>query len=644
MNNLWLRYKLRALSRRLFSVMGGFFVSILLSLPFAQATGADTDQIGISVRVSVGDIGPPSAISNLTALPGIPEGTVRLAWTAPGDNGMEGTAEGYVIKLATYPITRALFDLAPTYTPVPNWTPRSGGSAEGLSGDRIAGGLEPGVTYYFAIKAFDFFNQRGEWNSSLDVPGVNSANFAQATDLSPPAPTGLTATGGNQQIVLSWNAVPVSDLDYYRIERDTSSPPDVFVALTTTTATTFTNTGLASAATYFYRVIAVDRGAPAYPGLALESAASAVVSATTLTPSDSLAPDAPMGLKGNLDPTGKAFTLIWEPVQQNADGSPITDLAGYNVYRRTTLTNSPTRLNPLPITTTVFADQVDGQTYYYTIRATDQSGNESLESLTADSSPLANVIYVAPDRLSTVFMPQSVNDLLRSAHNKYGVPLTIGLSEEPVPANTAIVRSIRLQLLRGDTKQALSDLAFAQPQTVIAIAYNMVNGEVAPGAPFSQNVSALSSHATPDQLSLYWNNGVTWIKIGGTLDLTSQVIKTKSSFLGNYQLRVSARATSLTLEQTNVYPRVFTPNSDGFNDRVYFVLENPNNVSIKGEIFDTAGRHVVTLAPPVLNNGIGTTLIWDGKDASGTVVPSGVYLYRIEGEGKTFTGSVAVAR
>jgi hypothetical protein len=53
------------------------------------------------------------------------------------------------------------------------------------------------------------------------------------------------------------------------------------------------------------------------------------------------APAAPAGLKGTRDPTGRAFTLIWDSVVLNEDKSPITDLIGYNVYRRNSLAGAP---------------------------------------------------------------------------------------------------------------------------------------------------------------------------------------------------------------------------------------------------------------------------------------------------------------
>lgn len=585
------------------------------------------------------DTTAPANITNLQLSAGTNEGEVRLQWTAPGNDVFAGNADAYLIKLATYQITTALFDLAPTYTPAPIWVPVAGGSSE----DRVIGGLEFGTTYYAAIVAFDDVGNESIWQSVVDNPAVNTGNFAPAGDLAPPIVTGVTASAVGNQIHLSWDASPAVDLSHYRVVRDEIAPANVFLDHATTTATTYIDSGLVVGNTYFYRIIAIDRGAPLFNGNMLESAPSVIVSTAIVPQGDVLAPDVPMGLKGTLDSSGIAFTLLWEEVTQNSDGSPLGDLAGYNIYRRTTLTGIPTKLTPVPLTVRAFADVVNNQTLYYTVRSIDTTGNESPDSLIADSSAEANVIFIGPDDLTTVTVPGSVNDLLRSAYNKYGVPLTIAMSEEPIPSNTEIIRHIRLQLLRGDTKTALADIAFAKPQSIVAIAYNLVGGQVGYGSPLISATKTRLAAVSPNQLSLFWNNGVTWVKVGGTVDPAAQVVRIRSSYLGSYQLRVAAAATSLTLEQANVYPRVFTPNDDGFNDRVYFVLENPNSSAVSGDIYDLGGRHVASLAQQGAT-GIGTTLIWDGRDSSGAVAPGGAYVYKIKGEGKTFTGTVGVAR
>ena len=132
--------------------------------------------------------------------------------------------------------------------------------------------------------------------------------------------------------------------------------------------------------------------------------------------------------------------------------------------------------------------------------------------------------------------------------------------------------------------------------------------------------------------------------MGGVNDKSSQVVSVKSSQLGRYQLRAASSSSALTLDKTSVYPPLFTPNGDGFNDRVYMVLENRGDASLRGDIYDLFGRHVAALAPPVLTVGVGTALTWDGKTNGGVTVPSGLYVYRIQGDGRTITGTVSVAR
>jgi hypothetical protein len=436
-------------------------------------------------------------------------------------------------------------------------------------------------------------------------------------------------------IALDWSNNTNTAGTVFNVER--SIDGNNFTQILSTTVLSFTDANLNEETSYYFRVRAVN-------GDGIETAPSNVVSAYTPRQVDFLKPKPPNGLKASLDPSGQAFTLLWEAPTENEDGSPLRDLTGYNIYRRTSLFGVPIKITPNPVTITAFADRVSGLTNYYTIRSVDSSFNESEDSLIADSSPDTNIIYISSDGVSHVLLPDSVNNLLRSAFNKYGVPLTLQLVEQPLPSDGSVVRNVRLQLVRTDNNQPLDDLAFAKPQATVAVGYNVINGEVGRGSPILGNRATALSGVTPQNLSLFWFNGVTWVRIGGTLDTLEKVIKTKSSFLGSYQLRALAGSTSLNLAQGNVYPRLFTPNGDGLNDRVYFVFENPNNASVEGEILDKAGRHVRALPPASTQTGIGTTMTWDGKDDHGVTVPGGAYIYKIKGEGKTFTGSVGVAR
>jgi len=345
------------------------------------------------------------------------------------------------------------------------------------------------------------------------------------------------------------------------------------------------------------------------------------------------APDQPLGIKGEIDSLHKACTLTWEPVRQTAAGAPLTNLAGYNIYRRVSVRGTAERINSYIVPVSIFADRVNGQTFYYSVRAVDADGVESAESLLVDSSDNTNLIFLAGDGRTSIVIPQTISGLLQSSNNKYGVPLTIRLKEN-FAATSGVVRDLEFQFLRGDTKQVATDIAFSAPDADVQIGYELLNGEV----PLQNNLSV-----SPDQLTLYWSNGINWIKVGGANDKSGQIVSINSSQLGHYQLRDDSPSSELTLSKITVYPSLLTPNGDGFNDRVYMVFENPGNASLHGDIYDLFGRHVASLAPPASMGGE-TTLVWNGKTNDGTTIPSGLYVYRIEGDIKTITGTIAVAR
>jgi hypothetical protein len=101
--------------------------------------------------VGASDITPPAAITNLAASTGTEVGSISLTWSAPGDDGVSGTATSYLIRYSFQPITSpAAWNAA---TPVTTGIPRpvTAGSVQSLT----LGGLPPSATLYFAIRAAD---------------------------------------------------------------------------------------------------------------------------------------------------------------------------------------------------------------------------------------------------------------------------------------------------------------------------------------------------------------------------------------------------------------------------------------------------------------------------------------------------------
>jgi len=93
---------------------------------------------------------------------------------------------------------------------------------------------------------------------------------------------------------------------------------------------------------------------------------------------------------------------------------------------------------------------------------------------------------------------------------------------------------------------------------------------------------------------------------------------------------------------TDVSNKIVTPNGDGFNDQVRFTVDNPTSESLEGRLYDVSGREVASLGQ--VSQGSSTTLTWDGRNASGSPVESGVYIYQIIGDASRIAGMVAVAR
>jgi hypothetical protein len=107
-------------------------------------------------------------------------------------------------------------------------------------------GLSNGTTYYYVVTAV---NSAGE---SADSPE------ASATPNAPPAaPTGLTASPGNAQVTLAWNAS--TGATSYHVKRSTTSGGP-YTQVGAPTATNYTDTGLTNGTPYYYVVSAVNSG------------------------------------------------------------------------------------------------------------------------------------------------------------------------------------------------------------------------------------------------------------------------------------------------------------------------------------------------------------------------------------------------
>ena len=119
-------------------------------------------------------------------------------------------------------------------------------------------GLAASTTYYYVVEATD-----ADGNSAASSQ-ASAETAAASCSAVPSAPTGLTATASSSSVIgLSWTAVtPPANctVSTYNLYGSTTSgfTPSSINLITSTTGTSYSNTGLTASTTYYYVVEAVD--------------------------------------------------------------------------------------------------------------------------------------------------------------------------------------------------------------------------------------------------------------------------------------------------------------------------------------------------------------------------------------------------
>ncbi len=303
----------------------------------------DVSNTNFTITAGSTDTVAPSTPLNLVAS-GTTQTTTNLSWSASTDN--VGVTGYNVYQGVTLIGTSATTTFAVT-------------------------GLTPSTAYTFAVSARDAAgNQSGQSASAF------ATTLAPAPDTTAPTAPTLVASGTTTSSTnLTWSGatdnVAVTGYDVYN---------NGVLLGSTTTATTYAVTGLASSTTFAFTVKAKDAAGNS-------SLASNTVNVTTLTP-DTTAPSAPtLSVSGT---TSSGTSLSWTAATDNVA------VTGYNVYRGTTLLGSTT-------TATTFA--VTGLTastaYTFYVQARDAAGNVSLASNTVNVTTLATTVTYCTSSATT---------------------------------------------------------------------------------------------------------------------------------------------------------------------------------------------------------------------------------------------------
>lgn len=298
----------------------------------------------------------PAAPTNVTAASG--DGEVTLNWSSVSN------AASYDVYQGTAP---GSYDLTPV--------------ASVNETTATLTGLTNGVNYYFTVKSSN------QYGSSLFSNEVSATPQIPA----PAAPTGLTAAAGNEQVILSWNAVAGAyTFDVYKRNAE-DSYDSIPVATVTGSTYTYTVTGLTNGTTYNFVVKASNMGG--------DSGSSNEVSATPQVP----VPGAPVLLPATV--SDSKVSLAWNSI----NGS-----TGYKVYKSTA--SGEYGAEEATVTSSTYNYEVTGLTngtpYYFVVKATNPGGDSAASnevSATPITYPAAptNVIAVAGNRQAVVSFDES---------------------------------------------------------------------------------------------------------------------------------------------------------------------------------------------------------------------------------------------
>lgn len=236
------------------------------------------------------------------------------------------------------------------------------GAEQRSTGEYVSGMLRSGNKYFFKICS------RTSWlAASADS---NIVSFVYYTPAS--APQGLQAVIGDRKVTLTWDAVttlvdgspadlPVSYQVLRGVDGKQYSPVGSPVM-----ETSYTDTGLKSNTTYFYKV----QSNMSFEGEKVDGSDSEkiVAKVTDLVPPDTVTGVTVVASSSNV-------RVFWDPAGAK-------DLAGYRIYRRTGSDTTFTRVGEVSKSQTIFVDNevMADAKVYYAITAIDVDGNESKKS------------------------------------------------------------------------------------------------------------------------------------------------------------------------------------------------------------------------------------------------------------------------
>jgi hypothetical protein len=308
-------------------------------------------------------------------------------------------------------------------------------------------------------------------------------------------------------------------------------------------------------------------------------------------------------------------------------GPPNDDeLQGYRILRSTELCSTADfrYISSASAEAASFTNFVDGEHYYYWFQSYNSSGTSS--EFTSISS-LGEQNFFIPNCPGRLAISNDAAISLNGAYNGLGYDIGIERRQRVEDIGGQVLQSVEFRAV-GEGGMTITGFHFDKPGRLV-LRYGT---GASPGPTTSADAGK--------NLAVFWDNGVEFKKLYGKVDPVEQTVTVETPNVGVFQVRPLARSSGAVFDLSNLSSRVISPNGDGLNDLLIFTYDpGPANVAPMGKIYDVKGMFVADMVPGIAPN----SLTWDGK-MNGRAVTNGVYVYEIKGDGKTFSGTVVVAR
>ncbi len=459
--------------------------------------------------------------------------------------------------------------------------------------------LPPGATYYVSLRAV---------TGSTMTPVGNVAKVVSG-DAVPKAPEGLELALEEEGVRVSWDENPEPDIDFYLIERRKDGD-DYFVEVSTADGVEYLDDEVKFNRLYEYRI-------KVYDWAGHESDFSEIE--TVYTGEKTLFDDVVLLRIENIG--DDKMSIKWDAISESKD------LKGYRVEKSDKLTASGEGWREAGFvystSTLRYEAGLEEEVKYYRVRSVSWAGDESSGSMSIDTSDEFNHLYISSDEGAVVRIPYSFATELYPRNND-GDSIALEVNEKE---GGEYLMKYDIRAYRDEDH--IEDFRFMNTRKGAEIIMNY-------GEPGSAGGGSVTSSRP---LSIFWHNGVKWMRLGGVDDAENERIYTYSRRLGRFALGYGELADEFKLN--SVEPKIFTPEEGDYRiNEVSFYFENPKGSKVDIRIFDVNGRQVRSN----LRRDGENKMVWDGRDESGNIVRGGVYIYRVEAEGKVINGTIVVAK